>query len=238
MTFLDFISGGHWFWICLCKWDEITWDANVKGKRQCFVERRGCHAECLLSLEGWIRLKRLISVSFPWCHNERDGTSNHQPLHCLLNCWFRHRCKKTSKLRVTGFSAGNSPVTGEFPAQKASNAENVSIMSYAPIGDITVASHHIMCYWPVVCSTACYPVKASYCWPSVRGFPSQRASNAENVSMPWRHRDRGVCDNLIIQIDVWSVVDITVFLSAVDQPRLLYCSSDTMKDMIILYKYI
>ena len=35
--------------------------------------------------------------------------------------------KKTSKLRVPGLFAGNSPVTGEFPAQRASNAENVSI---------------------------------------------------------------------------------------------------------------
>ena len=35
--------------------------------------------------------------------------------------------KKTSKLRVTGLCAGNSPGTGEFPAQGASNAENVSI---------------------------------------------------------------------------------------------------------------
>ena len=39
----------------------------------------------------------------------------------------RHRSKKTSKLRVTGLYAGNSPVTGEFPAQRASNAGNVSI---------------------------------------------------------------------------------------------------------------
>ena len=31
------------------------------------------------------------------------------------------------KLRVTGLCEGNSPVTGEFPAQKASYAENVSI---------------------------------------------------------------------------------------------------------------
>ena len=31
------------------------------------------------------------------------------------------------QLRVTAFCAGNSPVTGEFPAQRASNAENVSI---------------------------------------------------------------------------------------------------------------
>ena len=39
----------------------------------------------------------------------------------------RLRSKKTPKLRVTGLCEGNSPVTGEFPAQKASNVENVSI---------------------------------------------------------------------------------------------------------------
>ena len=39
----------------------------------------------------------------------------------------RHRSKKTPKPRVTGLCAGNSPVTGEFPAQRTSNAENVSI---------------------------------------------------------------------------------------------------------------
>ena len=30
-------------------------------------------------------------------------------------------------IRVTGFCEGNVPVTGEFPAQRASNAKNVSI---------------------------------------------------------------------------------------------------------------
>ena len=34
---------------------------------------------------------------------------------------------KTSKLRVTGLWADNSPVTWEFPAQMVSNAENASI---------------------------------------------------------------------------------------------------------------
>ena len=34
---------------------------------------------------------------------------------------------RRSKLRVTGLCEGNSPVTGEFSAQRASNAENVSI---------------------------------------------------------------------------------------------------------------
>ena len=56
-----------------------------------------------------------------------DGVSNDQPHDCLLKRLFRHRSKKTSKLRVTGLCEGNSPVTGEFPAQRASNAENVSI---------------------------------------------------------------------------------------------------------------
>ena len=35
--------------------------------------------------------------------------------------------RKHQKLRVIGFCAGNSPGTGEFPAQMANNAENVSI---------------------------------------------------------------------------------------------------------------
>ena len=62
-----------------------------------------------------------------WRHNERDCDSNHQPHDCLLNRLFRRRSKKISKLRVTGLWVGNSPGTGEFPAQMASNAENVSI---------------------------------------------------------------------------------------------------------------
>ena len=58
-------------------------------------------------------------------HNGWDDVSNHQHHHCLLNCLFRRRSKKTSKLRVTGLCAGNSPVTGEFPAKMASNAANI-----------------------------------------------------------------------------------------------------------------
>ena len=42
-------------------------------------------------------------------HNGRASVSNHQPHDCLLNRLFRRRSKKTSKLRVTGLCAGNSP---------------------------------------------------------------------------------------------------------------------------------
>ena len=51
------------------------------------------------------------------------GVLNLQPHDYLFNRLFGRRTKKTSKLRVTGLCAGNSPVTGEFPAQMASNAE-------------------------------------------------------------------------------------------------------------------
>ena len=60
-------------------------------------------------------------------HNGRDGVSNHLPHDCLLNRLFRRRSKKTLKLRVPGLCAGTSPVTGGFPAQRVSSAENVSI---------------------------------------------------------------------------------------------------------------
>ena len=62
-----------------------------------------------------------------WRHNDWGGVSDHQPYDCLLSRLFKRRSKKTSKIRVTGLCVGNSPGTGEFPAQMASNAENASI---------------------------------------------------------------------------------------------------------------
>ena len=58
-----------------------------------------------------------------WRHNGYDCVPNHQPHHCLFNCLFERRSKKTSKLRVTGLCVGNTPVPGDFPAQMASNAQ-------------------------------------------------------------------------------------------------------------------
>ena len=72
-------------------------------------------------------LRMTLATSLEWRHNGWDSVSNHQPHDHLLNRLFRRRSKKTSKLRVTGLCGGNSPGTGEFPAQMASNVENVSI---------------------------------------------------------------------------------------------------------------
>ena len=60
----------------------------------------------------------LTLISLRWRHNEPDGVSNHQPYDCLHKRLF-------SPASLT--CEGNSPVTGEFLAQRASNAENVSI---------------------------------------------------------------------------------------------------------------
>ena len=68
-------------------------------------------------------LQWFISWALRWCHNDPDGVSNHWCIDCLLNHLFQRRSKKTSKLRITGLCKGNSPITGEFPAQRASNKE-------------------------------------------------------------------------------------------------------------------
>ena len=79
-------------------------------------------------------------ASLQWRHNEHNGVSDHQPHDCLFNRLFSRRSKKTSKLRVTDLCVGNSPVTGEFPEQRASNAENVSIWW----------RHHVLCSYIVI----------------------------------------------------------------------------------------
>ena len=81
--------------------------------------------------------RRQAIISLQWRLNGHDGISNHQPHDCLLNRLFGRRSKKTWKLRITGLCAGNPPI-GELSAQRASNAENVSI----------VWRHHVNKCWP------------------------------------------------------------------------------------------
>ena len=69
----------------------------------------------------------LMKVPLQWRHTEHNGVSNHHRLECLLNRLFRRRSMEISKLHVTGLYEGDSLVIGWFPAQRASNAENVSI---------------------------------------------------------------------------------------------------------------
>ena len=100
--------------------------------------KKDCHKICIkwklrfschfISAKKAVKCTGVCDVcTLRWRHNGCDSVSNHQPHHCLLNRLFRRRSKKTLKLRVTGLCVGNSPETSEFPAQMASNAENVSI---------------------------------------------------------------------------------------------------------------
>ena len=113
------------FWCFISWWSgsfvELTIELTVIQDAMAIT---WCHCNAALSLQ--------------WRHNERDGVSNHQLDECLLKRLFRCRSKETSKLRVTGLCEGNSPVTGEFPAQSTSNTETVSSWwrhhGYVPLG--------------------------------------------------------------------------------------------------------
>ena len=109
-----YLSFSHHYIMYIKGIEYIHWSIQ-NGRQLWFVN-------CIL-IEGlWF-----VSKSLRWRHNDHAGVSNHQPPGCLLNRLFRRKSKKTSKLRVTGLCAGNSPGTGEFSAQMASYAENVSI---------------------------------------------------------------------------------------------------------------
>ena len=55
--------------------------------------------------------------------NDRHGVSKYRPIECLLKSLFRLRTK-TSKVRVTVPLCGETTLTGCFPAQKDTKAEN------------------------------------------------------------------------------------------------------------------
>ena len=85
---------------------------------QQFVQNNIIQNSAIMTLFEW---NPRLRGGFP-----SHGVSNHRRLDCLFNHLFRRSQKKTSNHRVTGLCEGNSPVTSEFPAQRASNAENVS----------------------------------------------------------------------------------------------------------------
>ena len=94
-----------------CQWSEVSWKStllNVSTLPVLTYKNPAGYSMYCVPLFPIIQCR----------HNGRESVSNHQLHDCLLNHLFRHRPKKTSKLRVTGLCAGNSP---------ASNAEKVSI---------------------------------------------------------------------------------------------------------------
>ena len=124
-----------------------------------------------------------------WRHNGHDCVSNHQPHDCLLNRLFGRKSTKTSKLRVTGLCAGNSPETGEFPTQMASNAENFSIWwrHHAHNGGHRLFgkkchSYSIMVLWQLNSGLGCYYTNSYKPWCLTHCYVLQNNLFSDSVS--------------------------------------------------------
>ena len=151
-----FVRGNHW------------WPVNSPHKGSVTrKKKRPCDDVIICWL---VPNKRYSSAgwSLQWRHYKRLGVSDHQPHDdCLLGHLFRRRSRKTSKLHVTGLCAGNSPVTGEFPIQRASNAENISIWWRHHV------KHH--CYKSIgVVQISNFGTSARYCLQFHRIIRNQR----------------------------------------------------------------
>ena len=114
-TSLYWIRAHIFKWVAVSDYPILRWPLGKLDEEDIRIWKRFVHY--------WPFMRGTLQ----WRNNEHDSVSNHQPHVCLLNRLFGRRSKKTSKLRVTGLCVGNSPGTGEFPAQMTSNAENVSI---------------------------------------------------------------------------------------------------------------
>ena len=172
--------------------------------------------------------------SLQWCHNGRYGVSNHQPHDCLLNRLFRHRSKKTSKLRVTGLCARNSPVTGEFPAQMASNAENVSIWW----------RHHVLPVWSMVSlAYAAGHVKQTRGSTQLLGTTSTEQSNPDIIgavttlnSSPQRQNGRLFADDIFICIFINEKLWILILISPMFIPKDPIANKSALVQVMAWYK--
>ena len=150
-----------------------------------------------------------MSFVLQWRHNGCDCVSNHQPHDCLLNRLFRRRSKKISKLRVTGLYVGNSPVTGEFPAQTASYAENAFIW-WRHHGNSFHMAHRAESMSRFE-NTACEPTTLS-CWSSnsttSRSLPSRTNNDVRLLWYPWIH-----CCQIYRCVNIWGGEKIRLFIS-------------------------
>ena len=117
------------------KWHELITNCNCAQIDGSVHDSSNSIANALELLQSCTKPSicyQQCGMSLQWRHNGHDGVSNHQLHQCLLNPLFGRRSKKTSKLRVTGLCVGNSPGTGEFPAQMASNVEKKTSSCVVP----------------------------------------------------------------------------------------------------------
>ena len=124
--------------LAFCRLNPEVWNASWQlNQNNLFVSIKNISSAKLrpflqTSICEWAKWRRMPERNIQYvldmhCNDVIMSVSNHLRLDCLLTRLFRHRSKKTPKLRVAGLCEGNSPAAGEFLAQRTSNAENLSI---------------------------------------------------------------------------------------------------------------
>ena len=174
--------------MCYCHKPLSSYNTVARAFLLCLCINRCTCSSLYTFFFGYENLSWGLPCTLQWRHNGRGSVSNHQPHDCLLNRWFRRRSKKTSKLRVTGHCAGNSPGTGEFPVQMASNAENV------PFYDVIMdKAQWRSCEKMKKCNQSCaaidWHIEAERKWP-----PFQICSLGSN----WQYDSTGSDNGVII----------------------------------------
>ena len=101
-----------------------------------------------------------MHTALQWRHNERDGVSNHRSSVCSGADQRKHQ------FRVTGLCEGNLPVTGGFPSQRASDAENVSI--WWRHHGFVFCCFVLVCYWSI--SSMLFTSVIHFCFPGNHMF--------------------------------------------------------------------
>ena len=137
----------------------------------------------------WTTAYLCMVTLLQWRHEAHD-VANHDELDGLGYREFKFTTKKWSKLRIIVPLCMNPPMASGFPSQKGNNAESVSML-WIP---------HVTCPKQVTGWLLLKPLLRRKSNKSsnlrVTGLcdgnppvPSQRANNAETISIWWRHHD-------------------------------------------------
>ena len=121
----------------------------------------------------------VLVTTLHWRHDGPDWVSNHQFHDCLLNRLFRRTWKKTSKLRVTGLCAGNSPGPVNSPRKWSVTPKMCPFHDVIVTNDIEInpcyaylgmsSSSHWWVYY--LCTLSCSEVSATNL---MTGHPSMK----------------------------------------------------------------
>ena len=131
---INWINGSLWRTQSLHSWFVLCHHAF--GQRQ--------HLAFPCKIPGGPTTWELFQHSIRWRHNGRDSVSNHQPHDCLLKRLFRRRSKKTSKLRITGLCAGNSPHKWSV-TRKMFPFDDVIMLKSTPVKSASMVCSQFIC---------------------------------------------------------------------------------------------